>query len=189
MELIVVSDTRLKVVLSPEDMALFRLAPETMEEGDEENREAFAHLFREIRRISGFDATEARVLVQVWRDSRGGCELYITILSSQKGGAGKGEREMRRLRCLYSFDSFDRLTAACRVLLSRAYHAPSDAYRGEDGRWYLVLEEDGDGADIGPLSVLNEYGSRHPITVLTLLSEHGKLVSRGEAVTRLAGLV
>ena len=95
---------------------------------------------------------------------------------------------MRRLRILYSFENLDRLTAVCRVLESRAYRRPSDVYLGEDGRWYLVLETPEEEEEVGPLSVLEEYGHRHPLTALTLLSEHGRLIRRGGAVAAFSSL-
>lgn len=186
MELIVISDTKLKVILTREDMELFSLDCEHMEE-EERTRPSMEALFREVKRISGFDAVGARVLVQVWRDLSGGCELYVTKLSP---GEGQEERKggMRRLRILYSFENLDRLTAVCRVLESRAYRRPSDVYLGEDGRWYLVLETPEEEEEVGPLSVLEEYGHRHPLTALTLLSEHGRLIRRGGAVAAFSSL-
>ena len=95
---------------------------------------------------------------------------------------------MRRGRVLYSFDGMDAMTAACRVLAGRAYGGVSDAYRGEDGVWYLSLEDEDDGEEPGILGVLSEYGVRRSGTVLTFLTEHARLIARDSAVDALAPL-
>ena len=69
MELIVISDTKLKVILTEEEMESYGL----IGEGEEEPpRTAVERLLADIRRLSGFDAVNARVLVQLWRDRSGG---------------------------------------------------------------------------------------------------------------------
>ena len=71
MELIVISDTKLKVILTEEEMESYGL----IGEGEEEPpRTAVERLLADIRRLSGFDAVNARVLVQLWRDRRNVCD-------------------------------------------------------------------------------------------------------------------
>ena len=85
MELIVISDTKLKVILTEEEMESYGL----IGEGEEEPpRTAVERLLADIRRLSGFDAVNARVLVQLWRDRSGGGEMFVTRLS----GTGTGGR-------------------------------------------------------------------------------------------------
>ena len=168
MELIVISDTKLKVILTEEEMESYGL----IGEGEEEPpRTAVERLLADIRRLSGFDAVNARVLVQLWRDRSGGGEMFVTRLSGTGTGGRREEYRMRRGRVLYSFDG-----------------GVSDAYRGEDGVWYLSLEDEDDGEEPGILGVLSEYGVRRSGTVLTFLTEHARLIARGSAVDALAPL-
>ena len=184
MELIVISDTKLKVVLTEEEMERYGLAGD---DDHEPSRTAVERLLFEVRRLSGFDAVGARVLVQLWRDRSGGGEMYVTRLSQENDG-GRGEYRMRRNKVLYAFEGVDLLTAACRVLAHRDYSGVSDAYRGEDGIWYLSLEDDDNGEEPGILDILSEYGVRRSGTVLTVLPEHARLIARGTAVDALAPL-
>lgn len=183
MELIVISDTKLKAILTEEEMEWYGL---TGEEG-EPPRAAVERLLTEVRRLSGFDAVDARVLVQLWRDRSGGGELFVTRLCEDTV-VGEGGRPMRKSKVLYAFDAMDRMTAVCRILAQRAYHGASDAYRGEDGVWYLSVEDEDDGEEPGILAILSEYGVRRSGTVMTILPEHARLIARGSAVDALAPL-
>ncbi len=185
MELIVISDTKLKVILTEEEMESYGLIGEGEEEPPHSSVE---RLLADVRRLSGFDAVNARVLVQLWRDRSGGGEMFVTRLSGTGAGGQREEYRMRRGRVLYSFDGIDAMTAACRVLVDRAYGGVSDAYHGEDGIWYLSLEDADDGEEPGILGVLSEYGVRRSGTVLPFLSEHAHLIARGSAVDALAPL-
>ena len=78
MDFIRISDAKIKVTLSPEDMDRY------VNEG-ERDRPSGSHgtlraILREIRRETGFDATGERVLMQMFPASDGGCELFVTRL-------------------------------------------------------------------------------------------------------------
>ena len=184
MELIVISDTKLKAILTEEEMEWYGLIGV---EGEEPPRAAVERLLAEVRRLSGFDAVGARVLVQLWRDRSGGGEMYVTRLCEDPA-VGEGGHRMRKNKVLYAFDAMDRMTAACRILAGRAYCGASDAYRGEDGVWYLCVEDEDDGEEPGILAILSEYGVRRSGTVMTVLPEHARLIARGTAVDALAPL-
>ncbi len=184
MELIVISDTKLKAILTEEEMEWYGLIGV---EREEPPRAAVEHLLAEVRRLSGFDAVGARVLVQLWRDRSGGGEMYVTRLCEDPA-VGEGGHRMRKNKVLYAFDAMDRMTAACRILAGRAYCGTSDAYRGEDGVWYLCVEDEDNGEEPGILAILSEYGVRRSGTVMTILPEHARLIARGTAVDALAPL-
>lgn len=93
MELIVISDTKLKVILTEEEMESYGLIGE---EEEEPPRTAVERLLADIRRLSGFDAVNARVLVQLWRDRSGGGEMFVTRLSGTGTGGRREEYRMRR---------------------------------------------------------------------------------------------
>ena len=184
MELIVISDTKLKVVLTEEEMEHYGLV--TGEDGDP-SREAVERLLSEIRRLSGFDAVGMRVLVQLWKDRSGGGEMYVTRLT-ERDDDGRKEYSMRRSKVLYAFDAMDPLTAACRILVRRDFCGTSDAYRGDDGVWYLSIENTAYGEEPGILDILTEYGVQRSGAVLTVLPEHAQLIVHGTAVEALASI-
>ncbi len=80
MELILISDSKLKVMLSADDMRNYAF--------DDMNtihtKESFRSLMREAKSRCGFNALEGRVFVQLYRSRAGGCELFVTKLEGEK---------------------------------------------------------------------------------------------------------
>lgn len=185
MEFIVISDTKLKVILTFEEMR--RYVPEE-DDGEEPSRTMIERLLREVEHRSGVELSHRRILLQLWRDRSGGGELYITILHREDTQGREEGRPMQRSRSIYAFEGLDRLTSACRVLADGGYRGTSDAYRGEDGTWYLAVMGEEDAEELSILDILTEFGSRRCGAFLWFLAEHGCAVARGNAVRTLASL-
>lgn len=81
MELIVISESKLKIMLSGADMAKYRLAEEGMDCADRHTREAFRHIFEDAREEIGFETEGARLFIQFYASKEGGGELFVTKLS------------------------------------------------------------------------------------------------------------
>lgn len=186
MELIVISDTKLKVIMTSEEMR--RYMSEEDEEEEEPSRATIERLLCDVERRSGVELSHRRILLQLWRDRNGGGELYITILHSEDAQGREEGRAMQKSRSIYAFEGLDRLTAACRVLSDGGYRGASDAYHGEDGIWYLSVTGEDDGEEPCILDILAEFGSRRSGTLIWLLTEHGCAVARGDAIRALAPL-
>ena len=163
MELLLISDSRLKVTLSQEDMEKYSLSAEMMDYDNTETRRAFWSILDEAKHRTGFDAAADRVFVQVYPSRCGGCEMFVTKLgemSAQKKKGSTAERSLtlssgtalqasggRRLtECngAYRFADLAALLAACRSLVgSKEENHPSvyesSAYIDEKGRCYLLL--------------------------------------------------
>ena len=80
MELIVISESKLKIMLTAPDMRHYELSPEGAESGDEGTRRAFRHIFDDARAEIGFDTEGERLLVQLYTSREGGCEIFVTKL-------------------------------------------------------------------------------------------------------------
>jgi len=191
MELIVISDTKLKVMLTPVDMDTYHLDCATMDYEDNRTRRAFGHLFDEVRQRCGFDASCDRVLVQVYPGGDGGCELFVTKLAS--GTTRSEKRSGAVIRCRkywYVFPDLTAVLSVCRVLNDGRYHRPSDLWLGEDARWYLMLEAGPRVTDQpDPLAIVEEYGSRcAPGGEEIGFAEHARRIAAGNAVEVLAPL-
>lgn len=164
MEWIVISDSKLKVMLSAEDMREY----EFDDANSSHTKEAFRSLMREARDQCGFNGLDCRVFVQLYRSKAGGGELFVTKLSERGYGqepesrrenmerAGRREEEMNteyqryygeRLsenrHVIYRFDEMGHLLSICGVLLSSGYGGSSAAYcdKGREG-FYLMLDEE-----------------------------------------------
>ncbi len=180
MELIVVSDSKIKITLSPSEVRQYGL--EVGEGSNGVSKKSLTRLLEEIKRRCGFESEGEKVVVQMWPDREGGCEMYITrvsVTSPLRQGAGKR---------VYAFDAFPYLLAVCGILSKGSYVAPSDAWRCDDGKWYLSLEAEGGDKALDALSFVEEYGQRQRGNILRRLSEHGTQVATGNAVERLASI-
>jgi negative regulator of genetic competence, sporulation and motility len=114
MELIVISENKLKIMLTAPDMAHYELEGSRMDCADSHTRAAFRHIFRDVRAESGFDTEGERLLVQLYASKEGGCEIFITKLGAARPGApfGEGEADLgggeaALLRCLREAEGTD----------------------------------------------------------------------------------
>lgn len=187
MELIMISESKLKIMLTSEDMKEYSLNYDNLSYENTETRRAFWSILDEAKHRTGFDAASERVFVQVYPSKKGGCEMYVTklgILSGKKRadnedgdirindgnsggnmkksseeGIGIAERFLsKRKRSLaFRFDGIDPLLMACKRLYSTGYGGESSAYR-EDKYFYLRIRDEGMDYAIGETkSVLFEY--------------------------------
>lgn len=164
MELILISDSKLKVMLSEDDMRNY----EFDDINNIHTKEAFRNLMREAKNRCGFNALEGRVFVQLYRSKAGGCELFVTKLSQSDSGADSGmdsdktgaaysreeranteykryymERKCKGRHVIYSFDEMRNLLSTCGVLRASRYRGSSMAYIEKGKRsFYLALDEE-----------------------------------------------
>ena len=82
MELIVISESKLKIMLSAPDMAKYELESARMDCRDIHTREAFRHIFDDARTKIGFDTEGERLFVQLYTSKEGGCEIFVTKLGN-----------------------------------------------------------------------------------------------------------
>ncbi len=87
MELIVISQSKLKIMLTPPDMQRYELSAEQMDCADEQTRRAFRHIFEDARDRIGFETAGQKLLVQLYTSREGGCEIFVTKLGESQGDA------------------------------------------------------------------------------------------------------
>lgn len=193
MELIVISESKLKIMLSGADMVKYELTGEALDCADLRTREAFRHIFDDARDTVGFNTRGERLLVQLYTaKDGGGCEIFVTKLGAEETGVWEGsevslesiwdggssadrERALLRrvyangeedgevLRWCFSFDRLEDLIKACRRLLSAGFAGESRLYIEECPREVWFLILEPSGDSITGLS-------RWP----TLLTEYGR---------------
>lgn len=173
MELIKINQTELKVMMSAEDMRHYEL-DRSLGDEDMTQREAIRTILREARRKTGFNSGGEKILVRMFPSRDGGCELFVTKLST---GVGTTERDktativlpsLRGGIFIYSFASLSEMISACRRLDEAGYRDDSSAYRENSGRaYYLVLgvrsplaeEMGGELMKMSTMYYINEYCS------------------------------
>ncbi len=203
MELILVSESKLKVMLTEEDLDDFALKAEDLDYGNTETKRMFWDILSRAKHSVGFNTDGMRVLVQLYPSRTGGCEMYITKLGggcteqqeqtdgsaprlhykpshrSEAGTVGPGA---------FGFDRMERMLTVCHRLRDIGYGGKSAAFCGDDHRYYLFLE----GLDttgyltLDEYSFITEYGTRENWEAIRrFLSEHGTPICRTEAVEQL----
>ena len=192
MDFIRISDSKIKVTLSPEDLDKY------VAEG-ERDRPSGSHgtlraILREIRRETGFDVTGERVLMQMFPANDGGCELFVTRLGKLTDDRPRGRSPLPAapppLRsAVFVFDRLPPLLAVCRQLRHTGYPHLSAVYYGDDRLWYLVLQEQIPKERPSPLSFAEEFGTRRRAgATLAYIKEHGSCIAGSDAVAVLAPL-
>lgn len=198
MELIKISDMKLKITLSKDDMMRYELDCDTMDYDNTETRKAFWSILDYAKHMTGFDAASERVFIQLYPDKCGGCEMYVTKLglpdTDDAREAEREDSETMELRPLirptgererlgaYRFDDLEELLCVCRQLASVGYSYRSSAYCDDGENYYLVLREK-NGSIGTPYSFISEFGTAADAQSLRIyIGEHGRVICEGDAV-------
>ena len=203
MELIRISESKLKIMLTPMDMCQFELSNDNFYDDSEKMHRSFRRLFDEVKRQSGFEADDHRISVQYFPSREGGCEMFISNLSGDREKAtcaltpAPGMHPTTRTRgsfCrsfAYRFERLEELLSVCRRLLPMDYISASSAYRDDAGRYYLFLSTFAASPFATPeeLYFVVEYGSLENASQLRLyLAEHGTIICAEDAVGTLGAI-
>lgn len=193
MELIRVSHSKLKVMLTPDDVERLHLDPETSE--NEDLHSAFRTLLREIKEDCGFDPDGKELSIQYFPSREGGCEMFISHLSEAEEETQAADGPPQKIagfhkEYAFRFAEMEALLMACKRLFSMGYIGDSQAYIDEKSNCFLFL-----GVLSGhpfempeELRFLSEYGRQESVSDAKLyLSEYGKSICPSSAVQILAG--
>ena len=206
MELIRISDQKLKIMLTPSDMTQYELNADSIGADNGQMHRAFRLLLEEVRRQIGVAFDDRRISVQFFPSREGGCEMFVSSMLPGGGeerkrlpvragsalavAGGKGSGGFRR-EGAYRFDALQTLLCACHRLQGIGYIGESAAYRDEHNAYYLLLRT----RAASPFTVpeerafLTEYGRmENPAMLRLYFREHGVLLCAPDAVDRLGVL-
>lgn len=195
MELIRISDSKLKITLDAEDMAHYAITSDLLNYENRETRRIIWQILDEAKEQTGFHAATDRILIQVYPSRAGGCEMYVTKLLPPMARKAEGEKiHMREeKRELYFFSELNMLLRACKQLALREQLRGSAVYVLPEGGYYLFLWGGECECQAEPPSAYNpaeEYGERQKCgsARLAYIREHAACLCEGNAVHRLAAL-
>lgn len=203
MELIRISNSKLKIMLTPMDMRQFELSNDNFYDDSEKMHRSFRLLLDEVKRQSGFEADDHRISVQYFPSREGGCEMFISNLSGDKENGSCAltpAPEMQpapRTRgsfsrsFAYRFEGLDELLSVCRRLLPMDYINASSAWQDDTGQYYLFLNTFSTSPFATPeeLYFVVEYGTIENASQLRLyLAEHGTVICAENAISTLGGI-
>ena len=203
MELIRISNSKLKIMLTPMDMRQFELSNDNFYDDSEKMHRSFRLLLDEVKRQSGFEADDHRISVQYFPSREGGCEMFISNLSGDKENgscaltpAPEMQPAPRTRGCFsrsfaYRFEGLDELLSVCRRLLPMDYINASSAWQDDTGQYYLFLNTFAASPFATPeeLYFVVEYGTIENASQLRLyLAEHGTVICAENAISTLGGI-
>lgn len=190
MELILISDDKLKIMLSREDMEHYNISADELDYSTLSTRTVLKNILSDAKYISGFDTDGERLFVQLFTSAHGGCELFITKgdKENSSGTITKKEADENKptYQVLYSFSSFYDLISSCRRLLDFESDVDSIAYSDISGKYFLLLRH----TDLAPYTRLDkftfviEYGKRENCESFdSYISEYGNWMCKNAIST------
>ena len=133
MELILISESKLKIMLSQRDMEKYELSLSDIDSENRACKRAFGKLLEEAKARTGFCATQKNLYIQIFPGRSGGCEIFITKTNTLNGNCKEG-------LLIFTFSSTDDVIRACKTLLKRGYSGKSSLFYNEDGTYYLLTD-------------------------------------------------
>ncbi len=213
MELIPINNSKLKIMLDENDMKEYNIGDEA-DCANSATRLAIRHILDCAKDKIGFNTEGSEIFVQLYTSKHGGCELFVTksdppvardekrikkVKRSLDGEecqalAARGETQMSGIngnfgKMIFSFDTLKDLCLACKILSQRAEAIQSRAYKCEQGKFYLMLENANSSAymRLDKMTFLIELGVReHSEHASTYLTEHATKICNSDAISILA---
>jgi len=193
-ELKLISENKLKITLTNEDMAALDITFEDMNyDYNTSTKRAMWEILDEAKRKTGFDAASDRIVIQVQERKNDGCLIFVTKTGAQKAepqypSYAKSYKKLytgiKKKRLLYMFECSDNLLDACRQLMLIGYSGKSDIFADEE-KYYLYIEDNREHC----LDMISEYGFliNNPFFSF-YLDEHAKKIIAADAVQTFAGI-
>ena len=184
MEFLVISESKLKIMLTKLEMKKYGLDLPELDYQDKEVRTAFWQILDEAKAKCGFDTKGEKVLIQFY-PSHSSAEIFITKLGVLSKSAERSIVGSDRIAMLsseiriYRFSCLGSLIDAIRQN-SDVLSEEAEAYLSENGSFYLIGEERNLRS-----SSFSEYGEEVPKALEAYIKERSRLISasRGELIS------
>ena len=189
MEFLRVGESKLKIVISAEEMRERKIDfSEKEEKSNSKFRRAVWEIIDKAKAEVDFDPSGDKILVQFYPIRAGGCEIFVTKLGILPDSAAKLVSKSDKIAMLskkesfYAFDSLDDLRVLSAVIMRSGMLSPkSDVFRAE-GRYYLSIEEYGKGGESMEFPCILEFANRLTADYSIFISEHAEKLTSGEGI-------
>lgn len=201
MELIMINSSKLKIMLTGDDMKKYDLDTDAVNYNTTATRRAFWSILDDAKNQTGFDAATDNLFIQLYPSKAGGCEMYVTKMDTvptcEKSSRPKGSLQIvptdrqyggRLHTNAYVFQHLESLLCVCRRLLALGFDGESAAYRDQEGGFFLLLRKRGYGTyvPLDEFSFISEYGRSENVERIKLyISEHATCICEKNAVKQL----
>lgn len=195
MELLVIGESKLKVMLNKEDMKKYGLLGSELNYDDPPTRKKLLRILDDVKAQSGFDTTADKLLIQLYPSRDGGSEMFVTKLGLLPSTA---EQSLKRSRGVGVFcrgteifftPDFTAVLRMARLCEGLRYIERSHLFYEEKKGYYLILDQRGSGGSPSPLWPLFEYAD--PISLLRrpYIQEYATLLMEDNAISSLSALL
>lgn len=178
MDFLVVSDSKLKIMMSREDMQKYEIDGDNIDYDNPKTRRSFWHILDAAREACGFEASGDKVLIQFY-PSKDGSEIFVTKLGIISSGAERTIAKSSKVAMLssrqviYKFSSFSSLASAARIIDEEDCERSPRAYFDERGFYYIIAEERRAGLEKNrEISSIYEFGKEIPDNLAAYIAEH-----------------
>lgn len=190
MEFLVISESKLKIIMTPDDAKKYEFSPALANYDSPDARKILWRIIDEATDTVGFDPKGDKILIQLYPSRDGGAEIFVTKLGALKSYAAKlvshseNVTMLSREMNLYLFSGLEPLLRTAR-LISRNSSPKSDVYEAPSGHFFLAIEERG-GVEGGEYSVISEFSEKCPSELIPYVKEHFKAIHPGSAIEKIA---
>ena len=178
MELIRISNGKIKIALSRAELEAYSLSAQSLDIDGVTAGAVFKELLVRAKESTGFDVEEDKVFVQIYTAKDGGCEIFVTRIEPENR-----KKRQKAQKQTFRLETLQHLLSACKRLKSIGYRGRSDAYAFGDG-YILTLYC----PNVTHNACLCDFGEKTDGYTEGFVSERMKLIRKGDAVKILAEL-
>ncbi len=183
MDFLVVSDSKLKIMMSLDEMKKYGIDGDDIDYDNPKIRRAFWKILDVAKEKCGFEVSGDKVLIQFY-PAKGGSEIFVTKLGLVSVGAertisksNKVAMLMRR-RSVYKFSSLNAIFSCISAINDETEDSDPAAYVDEYGAYYLITDERKSGSEKKPdISKIIEFGDEIPSNLASYIAEHSSYLS------------
>ena len=213
MEYLRISDNKLKITMTEEELLFYGMDLSSLSYSSTETRRAFWAILDDAKHATGFDAAASKVSVQIYACRSGGCEMYI--IGEKSPSASKTDAILHASQPLPSntesgltvcpsysrqfgemvgkFARLSDLLSACRILSQIGYNDDSSAWLANE-HYYLYISGNykqiaSNESNLGASGVILEFGEAEKNLTAAYFAEHGRCLCNHHAVEQLGKMI
>lgn len=186
MEFLIISDSKLKIMLTEKEVEDYGIDAECADYRNPEIRRVFWKILDRAKEECGFRVKGEKMIIQYY-PSRSGAEIFVTKLGKLSLGTERTLSSAESITMLssrnmiYRFENAETLGRISREILRRSGEAQGDLYLSEDGYYYLFFEERCELSNLSPFSLISEFGEEVPHGMGNYIKEHSESIAIGNA--------
>ena len=149
MDVLKISNTKIKIMLSPIDTKKFGLDIDDVDYNDAKTRAKVWKILDSLKKSNTFDPEGEKLLIQFYPSKDGGAELFVTKLT---GLSKNSERSMSKngnvtmldsKKTMYNFKNFNELLQASKIINGAKSIKDSELFYSDSEGYYLEITERG----------------------------------------------